>query len=120
MRVEQSLSVPGRLVRSDLIGAGNIQMVNVRQDHIVPNSLVTLVSVDGKRVDHRKVHPNRSAPRCLPCGYQDPLHQPNGTSTHVPLGSFRAPEVGCTHSLIIIIVLINLLPADTRSQQQSL
>ena len=34
-----SLSSPGRHVRSDLIGAGNRQMVNVRQDHIVPNSL---------------------------------------------------------------------------------
>lgn len=48
---------------------------------------------DGRRVDHRKVHPNRSAPRCLPCGYQDPLHKPNGTSANVPLGSYRAPEV---------------------------
>ena len=29
--------MPGRLVLSDLIGASNRQMVNVRQDHIVPN-----------------------------------------------------------------------------------
>lgn len=54
---------------------------------------------DGRRGDgHRKVHPNRSAPRCLPCGYQDPLHQPNGTSPNVPAGSFRAPE-GCPCTL---------------------
>ena len=31
------MSLPGRLVLSDLIGAGNRQMVNVRQDHIIPN-----------------------------------------------------------------------------------
>ena len=34
-----SLSSPGRLVLSDLVRAGNGQMVNVRQDHIVPNLL---------------------------------------------------------------------------------
>lgn len=45
------------------------------------------------------MHPNRSAPRCLPCGYQDPLHAPNGTSAHVPAGSYKAPEVShpCSH-----------------------
>ena len=32
-----SLSSPGRLVLSNLIGARNRQMVNVRQDHIVPD-----------------------------------------------------------------------------------
>ena len=32
-----SLSSPGRLVLSNLIGVGNRQMVNVRQDHIVTN-----------------------------------------------------------------------------------
>ncbi|DBB03610.1 hypothetical protein WJX82_006761 [Trebouxia sp. C0006] len=53
---------------------------------------------DGRGGDHRKMHPNRSAPRCLPCGYQDPLHQPNGTSIHVPAGSYRAPE-GCPCTL---------------------
>ncbi|KAL3155976.1 hypothetical protein ABBQ32_012968 [Trebouxia sp. C0010 RCD-2024] len=50
---------------------------------------------DGRRGEgHRKMHPNRAAPRCLPCGYQDPFHAPNGTSAHVPTGSYRAPE-GC-------------------------
>ncbi|DBA97859.1 hypothetical protein WJX82_007212 [Trebouxia sp. C0006] len=50
---------------------------------------------DGQPVEaHRKMHPNRSAPRCLPCGYHDPLHAPNGTSNHVPKGSYKAPE-GC-------------------------
>ena len=41
----------------------------------------------------RKVHPNRAAPRCLPCGYQDPLHTKDNY-TNVPLLSYRAPEVG--------------------------
>ena len=34
-----SLSSPGRLVLSNLIGAGNRQMVNVRQDHVAPVGL---------------------------------------------------------------------------------
>ena len=34
-----SLSSPGRFILSDLIGAGNRQMVNVRQDHVVPNEI---------------------------------------------------------------------------------
>lgn len=33
------------------------------------------------------VHPNPTAPRCLPCGYEDPLQD------HVPTGSFIAPRV---------------------------
>ena len=37
-----SLSSPGRLVLSDLIRAGNRQMLNVRQDHIVPNFIAWL------------------------------------------------------------------------------
>ena len=36
------LSSPGRLVLSILIGAGNIQMVNVRQDHIVPHQHIAM------------------------------------------------------------------------------
>ncbi|KAL3137758.1 hypothetical protein ABBQ38_005021 [Trebouxia sp. C0009 RCD-2024] len=54
---------------------------------------------DGQPAEaHRKMHPNRSAPRCLPCNYPDPLHAPDGTSSHVPAGSYRAPE-GCPCTL---------------------
>ena len=34
-----SVSLPGRLVLSDLVGAGNRQMVHVRHDHIAQNVL---------------------------------------------------------------------------------
>ena len=45
------------------------------------------VAATGRRIN---THPNRRAPRCLPCGYHDEA----GEQQELPFGSFKAPE-GC-------------------------
>ena len=42
---------------------------------------------DDAELDDNRMHPARSAPRCLPCNYTDPL-QPDVTQN-----AFQAPQV---------------------------
>ena len=44
-------------------------------------------AAQGKQIN---THPNRRAPRCLPCGYHDQV----ADTGYIPWSSFRAPE-GC-------------------------
>ncbi|DBB15395.1 TPA: hypothetical protein ACH3X3_003627 [Trebouxia sp. C0006] len=48
----------------------------------------------GKQIN---THPNRRAPRCLPCGYHDEI----ADTGYIPWGSFKAPEgCPCTYETI--------------------
>ena len=55
--------------------------------------------------DAVKLHPNRDAPRCLPCGYQDPLLIQGSCPAR---RGFIAPEVGPSYTTTLYIQRVPL------------
>lgn len=52
-------------------------------------------------LDDNRMHPASSAPRCLPCGYEDPLQ------TDTTINEFQAPKVASLLAFACMIFVVH-------------